>query len=201
MFGVLFEMFHTFFPKNWVHWLALAEYWYNTYHTALANTSFEIIYGHKPRDFGVLHLEECSVPDLASWLKEREVVHQLLHQQFNRAKQRMKIQAVKHRTECHFEAGDQVYLKLEPHIQTSVAIRLNQKLAFRYYGSCEVLARIGTVAYKLKLPLDHKFTRSCTCSSWRKWWMTFLISPTLPPSIAVLQGDHEPEMVLACGSW
>lgn len=140
-------------PKNWVHWLALAEYWYNTlYHTALAKTPFEIIYGHKPRDFRVLHLEECSVPDLASWLKEREVVHQLLQQQLNRAQQRMKIQADKRRTERHFEVGDQVYLKLQPHIQTSVATRSNQKLAFRYYGPFEVLARIGSVAYKLKLP-------------------------------------------------
>lgn len=64
----------------------------------------------------------------------------------------MKIQADKHRSEREFVVGDLVYLKLQPHIQTSVASRSNQKLAYRYFGPYKILARIGLVAYKLGLP-------------------------------------------------
>jgi hypothetical protein len=34
---------------QWVQWLPLAEWWYNTsYHTATHMTPFEAVYGHKP---------------------------------------------------------------------------------------------------------------------------------------------------------
>jgi len=66
----------------------------------------------------------------------------------------MKHQADSHRTEKEYAIGDLVYLKQQPHIQSSVAPRSNQKLAFRYYGPFPILQRIGAVAYRLKLP-DH----------------------------------------------
>lgn len=48
--------------------------------------------------------------------------------------------------------GDLVYLKLQPHIQSSVASRSNYKLSFRFYGPFKVLQRVGAVAYKLEFP-------------------------------------------------
>lgn len=36
-------------PKDWVHWLNLAEYWYNTsFHTTINTTPYEVLYGHTP---------------------------------------------------------------------------------------------------------------------------------------------------------
>nr|XP_009790845.1 PREDICTED: uncharacterized protein LOC104238238 [Nicotiana sylvestris] len=36
-------------PKDWAHWLPLAEWWYNiTYHSATKLTPFEVLYGQKP---------------------------------------------------------------------------------------------------------------------------------------------------------
>lgn len=64
----------------------------------------------------------------------------------------MKHQADKKRSEREFQVGDMVYLKLQPHIQSSVAFKSNHKLSFRFFGPFKVLARIGAVAYKLELP-------------------------------------------------
>lgn len=73
-----------------------------------------------------------------------------------RAQQRMKHQADKHRSEHSFSMGDQIYLKLQPYVQTSVANRTNQKLSFRFFGPFTVLQCIGNAAYKLDLPADAK---------------------------------------------
>jgi hypothetical protein len=62
------------------------------------------------------------------------------------------VYADKHRTERVFTAGDQVFLKLQPYVQSSVVHRANHKLAFRYYGPFLVDKRIGSVTYRLVLP-------------------------------------------------
>lgn len=175
-------------PKNWTVWLPLAEYWYNTsYHTALGKTPFEVLYGRPPRDLGVIQLSEASMPDLVSWLKEREVMQNLLVHQLHRVQQRMKYQADKHHSERQFAVGDRVYLKLQPYIQTSVANRVNQKLAFKYYGPYEVLARVGSVAYKLKLPADSMIHPVVHVSQLKKAVSpSTVVSTVLPPTIFVL---------------
>ncbi|KAG8645294.1 hypothetical protein MANES_10G052201v8 [Manihot esculenta] len=55
-----------------------------------------------------------------------------------------------------FNVGDVVLLRLQPYRQSSIASRKNQKLAAKYYGPFEVLERIGSMAYRLKLPPDSK---------------------------------------------
>lgn len=76
----------------------------------------------------------------------------IIRQQLLRAQQRMKHQADKNRSERTFQVGDQVYLKLQPYIQQSVAVHGNQKLSFRFFGPYKILKRVGEVAYKLELP-------------------------------------------------
>lgn len=139
--------------KQWLQWIPLAEFWYNTtLHSALGKTPFEALYGHPPRHFGVDIVESCVVPDLQQWLRDRETVTHLLHQHLSHQQQRMKAQADKKRTERHFAERDWVYLKLMPYVQKSVADQGKRKVAFRYYGPFQVLQKVGKVAYKLALP-------------------------------------------------
>jgi len=79
------------------------------------------------------------VPDLEQWLKERELLSQLIKQQLIRAQQRMKAQADKNRTEREFEEGDSVFLKLQPYVQSSIASRNHQKLSFQFYGPFKII--------------------------------------------------------------
>jgi hypothetical protein len=66
---------------------------------------------------------------------------------------RMKGKADKKRSEHQFDKGDLVFLKLQPYVPSSLVPMANQKLSFKYFGPFEILDRVGSVAYKLKLPV------------------------------------------------
>ncbi|XP_070009639.1 uncharacterized protein LOC142164663 [Nicotiana tabacum] len=73
-----------------------------------------------------------------------------------KAQNRMKQYADSKRSDRNFEVGDTVFLKLQPYRQTSVVICRNLNLVAKFYGSFEVLRRIGMVAYEIKPPLGSK---------------------------------------------
>ena len=144
-------------PKSWILWLLLAEWWYNTsHHSALGMTPFQALYGYKPPGFAWDASSLAKVPTVEQLLKEREQLSRLLTDQLEKAQQRMKYYADKKRIEREFQIGDEVYLKLQPYKQTSLALRNNLKLSSRYYGPYTVIARISKVAYKLQLPSTSK---------------------------------------------
>ena len=126
---------------------------YNTgFHTALQMSPFQALYGHQSNHFGIVAASAEPSPELSDWLEQRNLMVDKLKQHLQRAQHRMKSQADKNRTERHFSAGDFVYLKLQPYVQTSVMPRSNKKLSFKFFGPYEILEKLGSVAYKLKLP-------------------------------------------------
>jgi hypothetical protein len=140
-------------PRQWLKWIPLAEYWYNTCeHSSLRRAPFEVLYGHPPRHFGITEASTTSVTDVETMLSERQTMVANVRAHLHRAQLRMKTQADKKRSDRVFAVGDFVYLKLQPYIQSSVAPRAHQKLSYRYFGPYKVLERIGSVAYKLELP-------------------------------------------------
>jgi hypothetical protein len=76
-------------------------------------------------------------------LKERQLMLQQVQMHLHRAQQRMKRQADKGRTDRVLEVGQQVFLKLQPYCQTSVAARPYPKLAFRFFGPFEITRKIN----------------------------------------------------------
>lgn len=81
-----------------------------------------------------------------------DLMHGLIQQHLQRATERMKHHADKRRSERHFAVGDLVFLKLQPYVQSLLAARAHQKLAFRFFGLFRMLECIGSVAYRLDLP-------------------------------------------------
>jgi hypothetical protein len=133
--------------------LHLAEFWFNTsWHSALASSPFQVPYGHAPRTFGIDPTDASPITSLTEWLNERELMQHLIHQHLLRGQDRMKKQADKKRSERQFQVGDMVFLKLQPYVQSSLAPRTNQKLAYKFVGPFKVLDHIGAVAYNLQLP-------------------------------------------------
>ena len=90
-------------------------------------------------------------------VQSRLQVIALIKENLTKAQNRMKVFADKHRSERVFQEGDWVFLKLQPYRQQSVAIRRSLKLAAKYFGSFQISAKVGAVAYKLKLQEEPGF--------------------------------------------
>ncbi|KAF3652749.1 hypothetical protein FXO37_17355 [Capsicum annuum] len=68
-------------PKEWVSYLPLAEWWYNTtYHTTLKCTPYEVLYGQKPPIYLLYLAGESKSEMVDRSLITREAVIQLLRQ-------------------------------------------------------------------------------------------------------------------------
>ena len=135
-------------PKQWSRWLSSVEFCYNTrFQSAASMTPFKAIYGRTPPTLKQFLPGEVKVHAVAEELRVQDEILRLLHRNLERAQQRMRVTANKHRQEVQFQVGDMVLMKLQPYQQFSVHGRANQKLSARFYGPYKVV-----VTYKQKLP-------------------------------------------------
>lgn len=135
-------------PREWMNWLTLAEWWYNTsYHTSLKLTPFQALYGYPPPHVGELSIP-CNVSDEARvTVEQKERMVEQLKENMHKAQERIKHFADKNRSEREL-----VYLKMQPYRQSAFGIRGSLKLRSKFYGPFKVLEKIGDVAYRLQLP-------------------------------------------------
>ena len=69
--------------------------------------------------------------------------YSVLREVLEAAQVRLKSYADTHRSEREFVVGDWVYLRLEPYMQVTVAIRKNLKLLAQYFGPYQIVENIG----------------------------------------------------------
>ncbi|XP_042946164.1 uncharacterized protein LOC122279545 [Carya illinoinensis] len=100
-------------PKDWSHWIELAEWCYNSsMHASIKLTPFEALYGYKPPKLtcyvpGTSKLEEIEVT-----LHDREQLWVLLRQNLIKAQDRMSKYANLKRKEQTYQVGDWLKSKL-----------------------------------------------------------------------------------------
>ena len=88
-------------------------------------------------------------------LKEMELIVKQVQGNLKVAQDRQKSQADLKRTQKKFQVGEHVFIKVRPK-KSSLILGSCAKLEPRYFGTFEILSRIGKVAYQLSLLQNFK---------------------------------------------
>ncbi|GJY56090.1 putative reverse transcriptase domain-containing protein, partial [Tanacetum coccineum] len=140
------------FGKGWDRHLPLIEFSYNnSYHTSIKAAPFEALYGRKCRSpicWAEVGDAQLTGPEIIRETTEKII--QIKHR-LQALRDRQRSYADKRRKPLEFQVGDKVMLKVSP---WKGVIRFGKrgKLNPRYIGPFKILAKVGTVAYRLELP-------------------------------------------------
>ncbi|GKB83603.1 putative reverse transcriptase domain-containing protein, partial [Tanacetum coccineum] len=121
------------------------------YHTSIKAAPFEALYGRKCRS----PVYWAEVGDVQ--LTGLEIIHEItekiiqIKQRIQATRDRQKSYAYVRRKPLEFQVGDKVMLKVSPW-KGVIRFGKRRKLNLRYIGPFKVLAKVGTVAYRLELP-------------------------------------------------
>ncbi|PRQ22490.1 putative nucleotidyltransferase, Ribonuclease H [Rosa chinensis] len=189
-------------PSTWKELLHWAEWWNNTtFHSTIRMSPFEALYGHPPPSIEKYLPGSTKVNAVDSALQTRDLLLQNLKSHMAEAQNRMKQIYDKGHTEREFTEGDWVFLKLHPYRQRSLLKRSSHKLAPRYYGPFQVVKKIGTVAYHLKLPPSSRLHPVFHVSLLkRRIGDDIPVSPTLPQFDNSGEFQWQPLKVLDMGT-
>ncbi|GJR19141.1 putative reverse transcriptase domain-containing protein [Tanacetum coccineum] len=140
------------FEKGWDRHLPLIEFSYNnSYHTSIKATPFEALYGHKCRS--PICWAEVGDAQLTGPKVVRETTKKIIQikHRLQASCDRKKSYPDKRRKPLEFQVGDKVMLKVLPW-KGVIRFGKREKLNPRYIGPCKIIAKVGTVAYRLELP-------------------------------------------------
>ncbi|GJZ52027.1 putative reverse transcriptase domain-containing protein [Tanacetum coccineum] len=140
------------FGKGWHRHLPLVEFSYNnSYHTSIKAAPFEALYDQKCRS--PIYWAEVGDAQLTGL----EIVHETtekiiqIKKRIQASRDKQKSYVDKRRKLLKFEVEDKVILKVSP---WKGVIRFSKrgKLNPRYIGPFRIIAKVGTLAYRLELP-------------------------------------------------
>nr|GEY81792.1 putative reverse transcriptase domain-containing protein [Tanacetum cinerariifolium] len=140
------------FGNGWERHLPLVKFSYNnSYHASIKAVPFEALYGQKFRSpvcWAEVEDAQLTGPELIHETTEKIVQ---IKQRIQAARDRQKSYADVRRNPLEFQVGDRVMFKVSPW-KGVVRFGKRGKLNPRYTGPFKVLAKVGTLAYRLKLP-------------------------------------------------
>jgi hypothetical protein len=140
-------------PRNWLRWLPWAEYCYNTsYQSALQASPFKVVFGREPPSLASYQPGVARVVALDKQLIHRDEFLGEIRERLLQAQDFMKQSYDKGHWDVTSEVGDWVWLRLHQRSAVAIKDKAAAKLAPRFYGPNEVLERIGSLAYRLRLP-------------------------------------------------
>nr|GFC40220.1 putative reverse transcriptase domain-containing protein [Tanacetum cinerariifolium] len=140
------------FGNGWERHLPLIEFSYNnSCHASIKVAPFEALYGPKCRS--PVYWTEVRDAQLTSLELIHETTEKIkqIKQRIQAARDRQKSYADLRRKPLEFQVGDLVMLKVSPWKEV-VCSGKRGKLNPKYIGPFKVLAKVGTVAYRLELP-------------------------------------------------
>ncbi|GJY32495.1 putative reverse transcriptase domain-containing protein [Tanacetum coccineum] len=140
------------FGKSWDRHLPLVEFSYNnSYHTSIKVAPFEALYGQKCRS--PICWVEVGDAQLTSSKIVNETTEKIIQikKRIQAARDRQKSYADRRRKPLGFEIGDKVMLKVSPWKRV-IRFGKRGKLNPRYIGPFKIIAKVGTLAYRLELP-------------------------------------------------
>ena len=139
---------------SWEEHLPLVEFAYNnSYQASIQMAPYEALYGRpclSPICWTKVGGRSITGPDL---IRDTFTKVDLKWKRLLTAQSRQKSYANRRRQPLEFEFGDHVFLKVMPKREV-VRFSKRVKLAPRYIEPFEILERVGTVAYRLVLPLS-----------------------------------------------
>lgn len=115
-------------------------------------TPFQAVYGRAPPEFIEYRTGDSNVEAVDILLNQRDALLRELKINLQAAQDRMKRYVDQKRRLIEFKEDQWIWLKLQPYRQNSVNRWTCLKLAKRYYGPFQIIKKISSVAYRLKLP-------------------------------------------------
>jgi len=144
-------------PRSWLQWLPWAEYCFNTsYQTSLKATPFQVVYGRDPPS--LIHYKPGSarVAAVDRQLKDRDEFLTEIRERLQLAQDVMKVTHDQSQLKLEFAVGEWPWLRLHRRSASGITPSNPSKLASCFYGPFQVVARVGAVAYRLRLPDNAK---------------------------------------------
>ncbi|KAL0388133.1 UNVERIFIED_CONTAM: Transposon Ty3-G Gag-Pol polyprotein [Sesamum radiatum] len=142
--------------RNWVDLLDVAQFSYNLHKSSATGMSrFKLAYGQQPTTPHEVSVQRTGgkCPAAYRYARSKQELLDEAKDSLAKAQRRMKKYADMGRRHVEFNAGDQVLLKLTPQIWKKISSKsVHRGLIPKYDGPFEVMSKVGSLAYRLKLP-------------------------------------------------
>ncbi|KAL0368101.1 UNVERIFIED_CONTAM: Transposon Ty3-G Gag-Pol polyprotein [Sesamum calycinum] len=141
--------------QNWVDLLDVAQFNYNLHKSsAMGMSPFELAHGQQPTTPNEISVQKTGgkCPAAYRFARSKQELLDEAKDSLAKAQRRMKKYADMVSRHVEFSVGDQELLKLAPQVLNKISSKsVHRGLIPKYDGPFEVMSKVGSLAYRLKL--------------------------------------------------